>query len=97
MRFRKGGRYWRSEVEGLPNTPIILCVVVLRSYVTLSVSRSYVTRLSEVDTDFKNVFALKIISHLISSQLDQICDMKIDIFWRITPISLLRHQKLIMF
>ncbi len=30
-----------------------------RSYVTLSVSRSYVTRLFEVDTDFKNVFALK--------------------------------------
>ncbi len=30
------------------------------SYVTLSVSRSYVTRLFEVDTDFKNVFMLKI-------------------------------------
>ncbi len=58
MRFRKGGRYRRSEVEGLPTTPIILCVVVSRSYVTLSVSKSYVTRLFKVDTDFKNVFTL---------------------------------------
>ncbi len=31
-----------------------------RSYVTLSVSRSHVTRLFEVGTDFKNVFTLKI-------------------------------------
>ncbi len=30
-----------------------------RSYVTLSVSKSYVTRLFEVDTNFKNVFKLK--------------------------------------
>ncbi len=60
MRFRKGGRYRRSEVEGLPTTLIILFVVVSgsRSYVTLSVSRSYVTRLFEVDTNFKNVFTL---------------------------------------
>ncbi len=50
MRFQKGGRYRRSEVKGLPTTPIILCVVV---------SRSYVTPLFEVDTDFKNVFTLK--------------------------------------
>ncbi len=41
-------------MEGLPTTPIILCVVVL-----VLVSRSYVTRLFEVDTDFKNVFKLK--------------------------------------
>ncbi len=34
--------------------PIILCVVVSRS-----VSRSYVTRLFEVDTDFKNIFTFK--------------------------------------
>ncbi len=54
MRFRKGGRYRRSEVEGLPTTPIILCVVVL-----VLVWRSYVTRLFEVDTDFKNIFTLK--------------------------------------
>ncbi len=54
MRFRKGGRYRRSEVEGFPTAPIILCTVVL-----VSVSRSYVTRLFEVDTDFKNVFTLK--------------------------------------
>ncbi len=59
MKFQKGGRYRRSEVEGLPTTPVILCVVVSRSYVTLSVSRSYVIRLFEVDTDFKNVFTLK--------------------------------------
>ncbi len=59
MRFRKGCRYRRSEVEGLPTTPIILCVVVSRSCVTLWVSRSYVTRLFEVDTDFKNIFTLK--------------------------------------
>ncbi len=63
MRFRKGSRYRRSEVEGLPTTPIILCIVVSRwvsrSYVTLSLSRSYVTRLFEVDTNFKNVFTLK--------------------------------------
>ncbi len=52
MRLRKSGRYRRSEVERLPTTPIILCIVV-------SVSRSYVTRLFEVDTDFKNVFTLK--------------------------------------
>ncbi len=50
MRFRKGGRYRRSEVKGLTTTPIILCVVV---------SRSYVTRLFELDTDFRNVFTLK--------------------------------------
>ncbi len=55
MRFRKGGRYRRGEVEALPTTPIILCVVV-------SVSVSYVTQLFEVDTDFKNVFTLKKIS-----------------------------------
>ncbi len=59
MRFRKGGRYRRIEVEGLPTTQIILCVVVSRSYVTLSASKSYVTRLFKVDTDFKNVFMLK--------------------------------------
>ncbi len=56
VRFWGGARYRRSEVEGLPTTPIILCVVVSRSvsrsYVTLSVSGSYVTRLFEVDTDF---------------------------------------------
>ncbi len=50
MRFQKGDRYRRSEVEGLPITPIILCVVM---------SRTYVTPLFEVDTDFKNVFTLK--------------------------------------
>ncbi len=33
--------------------------MVSRLYVTLSVSRSYVIRLFEVDTDFKNVFMLK--------------------------------------
>ncbi len=58
----EGGRYQRSEVGGLPTTPIILCVMVSRlvsrSYVTLSVSRSYVTRLFVMDTDFKNVFTL---------------------------------------
>ncbi len=64
VRFRKGGRYRCSEVEGLPTTPIILFVVVSvlvsRSYVTLSVSRSCVTGLFEVDIDFKNVFTLKL-------------------------------------
>ncbi len=56
MRFWKGGRYRCSEVEGPPpTTSIILCVVVSRL-----VSRSYVTRLFEVDTDFKNVFTLKL-------------------------------------
>ncbi len=59
MRFRKGGRYRRSEVEGLPTTPIVVLRSVSRSYVTLSVSRSYVTRLFKVDTNFKNVFTLK--------------------------------------
>ncbi len=54
MRFQKGSRYMRSEVGALPTTPIILCIVV-------SVSRSYVTQLFEVDIDFKNVFTLKII------------------------------------
>ncbi len=57
MRFLKGGRYRRSEVEGLPPTPIILCVVV-------SVSRLYVTQLFEVETDFKNVFTLKTYTRL---------------------------------
>ncbi len=57
MRFQKGGRYRRSEVEGLPTTPIIFCVVVS---VLVSVLRSYVKRLFEVDTDFKNIFTLKI-------------------------------------
>ncbi len=61
MRFRKGGRYRRSEVDGLPTTPIILCVVVSvsRLYITVSVSRSYVTRLFKVDTDLKRIHAKK--------------------------------------
>ncbi len=59
--YRICGRYRRSEVEGLPTTPIILCVVV-----SVPVSRSYVTRLFEVDTDFKNVLTLKM-SFLIPS------------------------------
>ncbi len=46
----------QARQRGLLTTPIILCVVgsVSRSYVILSVSRSYVTRLFKVDTDFKN-------------------------------------------
>ncbi len=66
MKFWKGGRHRCGEVEGLPTSPIILCVVVSvsRSYVTLSLSRSYVTRLFAVDTDFKNAFTLKCFTNL---------------------------------
>ncbi len=66
-----GGRYRRSEVEGAPqySNNFVRCGVGVkaichsvgcRGHMSLCrVSRSYVTRLLEVDTDFKNVFTLK--------------------------------------
>ncbi len=60
MRFRKGGRYRRSEVEGAPhysNNFMHCGVEVICHSVGVEVICHSTSR--RVDTDFKNVFALK--------------------------------------
>ncbi len=59
MRFWKGGRYRRSEIEATPHyyNNFVRCgVEVICHSVGVEV---IVTRLFEVNTDFKNVFTLK--------------------------------------
>ncbi len=60
MRFRKGGRYRRSEVEGVPNysNNFVRCgVEVICHSVGVEVIRHSTFRSGY---DFKNVFTLKI-------------------------------------
>ncbi len=78
MRFRKGSRYRRSEVEGPPHysNNFVLCgVEVVRHSVSVEVICHSVgvevIRHSTFrsDTDFKNVFTLKIFKFLWSGKL----------------------------